>query len=352
MPPITTAPSGAPRYSPFVARLLGKAPAGRSLSEERRESRTTISITEAVSQNGPLKVDRDRCIIFDVKILGRDSQNGREYTRDCCESALPLYRNARVNVDHPTDPATGKPMPARSRSAYDRLGKIVDPYIGADGIYAKELRLLPSHPMTPRVLDAAELMPEAFCLSHNAVGEPTARRNGKQIIESLSKVRSVDVVADGGTTNSLFESAQPAATDADEALWAGVMQSAEAILDDESLTVEDKLTKLKKLLKLHEEMSDTTPPADPADRAATVEKMQGPLPAAGDAAESFQERTHQFVRRLKSRTAGPRRTPPASGRGNLTEARSGSYAAPSSTAELARRLFRPDRLTAVRPLRA
>lgn len=159
-----------------------------------------------LGSGGPARVDRARGIIFGVKILGRTSPNrhgtnateGTEYTAEAIRKAAPLYEGAKVNLDHPP-----KDRPGRDRSAADRLGKIVNVEVRADGLYG-DLHCLKSHPMANRVLEAAVSMPDTFALSHNAYGRGEVV-NGKYIVTEIPEVRSVDLVADGGTNTSLFE---------------------------------------------------------------------------------------------------------------------------------------------------
>jgi hypothetical protein len=162
------------------------------------------------------RVDRAKCIIYGVKVLGRKSPNkhglaeatqGTEYTTEAMEAALHRYEGAKVNIDHPP-----RERPGKERSALDRSGKLLNARVTPEGIRA-DLKLIPSHPMTPRLLDAAEDpdLNDCFGLSHNAWGRGDVR-NGRYVITEIPEVRSVDVVADAGTVTSLFESRNMAQT--------------------------------------------------------------------------------------------------------------------------------------------
>lgn len=161
----------------------------------------------SVSGNSTLRADRAAGIIYGVKVLGKSSPNthgvagveGTDYTPGAMAQARPLYEGLKVNIDHPP-----REKPGKDRSAYDRLGKICNTRI-EDGEIFGDLHLLKSHPMAERVMEAAEKMPDAFGLSHNAYGKGSVI--GKRyVISSIPEVRSVDVVADAGTTRGLFES--------------------------------------------------------------------------------------------------------------------------------------------------
>lgn len=155
----------------------------------------------------PLRVDRDRGIIFGVKILGKSSPNrhgmqgatGTDYTASAISQSRKLYEGLKVNADHPDRDAPGK-----DRSVRDRLGKIINTRIVGGELFG-DLQLLSTHPMAETLFEAAEKMPDAFGLSHNAYGRGEIE-NGRYVIHEIVSVRSVDVVADAGTTRSLFES--------------------------------------------------------------------------------------------------------------------------------------------------
>ena len=155
----------------------------------------------------PLRVDRDKGIIHGVKVVGLQSPNthgvdgaeGTVYSRKALEEAARLYEGAPVNIDHPD-----RSKPKSDRSSNDRFGRLQGVELRPDGLYA-DLHYLKSHPMAERVTEAAERMPDLFALSHNAYGRGEVRE-GRYVVSEIPEVRSVDLVADGGTNKSLFES--------------------------------------------------------------------------------------------------------------------------------------------------
>jgi hypothetical protein len=156
------------------------------------------------------RVDRVNCIVYGVKVVHRKSVNthnvpgakSSEYTREALANAISLYEGLKVNVDHPP-----KDRPGKERSAYDRIGKLKGVHIGGDGDLYGNLHLVRSHKMTASVMDSAETadLNDLFALSHNAVGKGKVI-NGVYTISEIPEVRSVDLVADGGTNVSLYES--------------------------------------------------------------------------------------------------------------------------------------------------
>jgi len=148
-----------------------------------------------------LRVDRKAGIIYGVKVLGLVSENGRRYTPSAVKAAARLYEGVRVNVDHPEKDAS------QPRSAYDRLGKLINiRYVEGEGLYG-DLEILMTHPMAKRICEAAERMPDAFGMSHNAQGEGDEDKDGTFVVNKIAEVRHVDLVADPATTKSLSESA-------------------------------------------------------------------------------------------------------------------------------------------------
>ena len=147
---------------------------------------------------GSTRVDREQGIVRGVKLVGLTSKNHRRYTPEALQKAKPLYIGAPLNVDHP-DKATD------SRSAHDRIGKILAVELHDDGLYG-DIQLLKTHPLYERVMEAAERMEDAYAFSHNADGNGHTEDDGTFVCTAVVEVRSVDLVADGATNRSLFES--------------------------------------------------------------------------------------------------------------------------------------------------
>ena len=146
-----------------------------------------------------LKIDKEKGVIHDVKILGMKSSNNREYPLSTLRDAVPLYENARVNLDHPEGD------PRKPRSYQDRLGVIRDvKLMDGDGLYAN-FHFNPMHPLAEQLIWDAEHFPGNVGFSHN-VEALTSRNNERVVVDKIIAVRSVDLVADPATTSGLFES--------------------------------------------------------------------------------------------------------------------------------------------------
>jgi hypothetical protein len=158
--------------------------------------RTTNLREDVTYSRSPRKVDRDKGVIYGVKVLGWESKNGRRYLPEDVRRKVHLYDGVPVNIDHPL-------RPGETRDSDARFGRLVKPRYESDGLNA-DLEFLKCHPMAPRICEAAARMPEVFGLSHNADGE-TRLEAGVTVVTSIEEVRSVDVVTQPATTDGLFE---------------------------------------------------------------------------------------------------------------------------------------------------
>ena len=126
--------------------------------------KTRRIFVEQASMTGASRVDRAAGVIFGVRVLGRKSDNGREYLPEAIARALPLYEGASVRVNHPK-------RPDDQRDTEDVLGWLVNVRQSPDGGAVADLHLLTEHSLAARVMEAAERNPRLFGLSHNAQGD-------------------------------------------------------------------------------------------------------------------------------------------------------------------------------------
>lgn len=166
------------------------------MSDRRRH----VWITER-SDLRESRVDRERCVIRDVKILGMTSKNGRRYTREAIRQAAQLYEGRKVKANHPEKPNA-------IRSVDDTLGWFEGIYEAEDGLYAREFHYLQSHPMSARIVEAADRNPDLFGFSHNIQGDTRDEPDGTETVLRITEVRSVDLVDEPATTGGLFEGAR------------------------------------------------------------------------------------------------------------------------------------------------
>lgn len=161
-------------------------------------TKSTERLQEFTASTGqPLRVDRDKGIIYGVKVLGHKSSNGRTYLPEAVSSAAKLYEGAKVNVNH----VRGSTGP---RDYQDRIGVIRGVRSEHDGLRG-DLHYNPKHVLAEQLAWDAEHAPENVGLSHNVEGR-TSRKSGHTLVEEIVHVHSVDLVADPATNKGLFES--------------------------------------------------------------------------------------------------------------------------------------------------
>jgi hypothetical protein len=163
------------------------------------KSRQRVELCESTFSPAA-KIDREAGVIRGVRVLGKHSRNrGREYSDGAMAAALSLYEGVEVNIDHPS-----KKDVNGNRPFSDGFGVLKNVSKDSEGVLA-DLHYLKSHPLAESVLERAERFPERFGLSHVAFGDEV-KRGGRQIVESIAEVKSVDLVRNPATTNGLFES--------------------------------------------------------------------------------------------------------------------------------------------------
>jgi hypothetical protein len=310
-----------------------------------------------------LSFDAENGVIKGVRILGRQSLNGREYTPEAITKAIGLYEGRPVNLDHPD-----RSRPTSERSVKDRFGWLVNVHQANDGLEG-DLHYLKSHPQSAQIVEAAQRNPAMIGLSHNADGR-TTRRNGKTLVEEIIGVRSVDLVADPATTKSLFESMEqnmpdmlppdvPAPEPAAPNMTDVILSKVREILDGEG----DSATKaksigtfVKEILKVEEKM-DAKPEEKPAEgdkpedkptaesvdqlkatvgayrllEAANVEALEVRVKAVAASPEADRQ---ALIESWPKRTAGEK----ARSTGPITESTTGDWKPPANAKEVAARL--------------
>jgi len=151
------------------------------------------------SRGVSMGVDAAAGVIRGVKILGLHSRNGRTYLPEALARAAKLYEHAKVNVNHPQG------NPAGPRDYRDRIGAIRNVVVRAgEGLFG-DLHFNPKHALAEQLAWDAEHAPQNVGFSHNVQAQ-TSRRGGQLVVEEITRVQGVDLVADPATTRGLFES--------------------------------------------------------------------------------------------------------------------------------------------------
>lgn len=229
-----------------------------------------LSVQATIVESLPsgVQVDRATGVIKNVKFVGLNSANGRTYAEAGLRKAVGLYEGARLNVDHKVDPKSG-------RTVSDRIGSARNlRFVEGQGIFG-DAHLNPAHSQFSQIAweaeEAAAGRSSGIGFSH--VAECTLRPGpGPQVVESIVRVRSVDIVADPATTKSLFESTEPNR------------------MDLSTLTIEqlrtgrpDLVTDIEKPLKesISAEQGKVKAFEDKEKRSKLEESVRGELKAAG-----------------------------------------------------------------------
>lgn len=216
-------------------------------AKSKRPARTSCELQERMDLHQST-VDRETCVIRNVKILGKSSLNkhgmtnvtGTDYLPSVHAKAKQFYEGVEVNIGHPP-----RNSPDAERSPSDRNGVLFNVKENAGETYG-DLQLIPSHPMTKTLLDCAEnpRLHGQFALSHNAKGYGEVR-NGRYQITDLELVRSVDVVTRGGCNRTLFENLE---TQKMTTPFKTVLESAEAAAKERFTPLLDMFEDLGEIL--------------------------------------------------------------------------------------------------------
>ncbi|MGQ0637314.1 MAG: hypothetical protein ACT4QC_22125 [Planctomycetaceae bacterium] len=277
----------------------------------------TVPLFEIAYTEAP-QVDREAGVIRGVRILGRASRNGREYSDSALAQAARLYEGLGVNLNH-----RGREQRAGERAVEDGLGWLQEIEVRADGVYG-DLHYFRTHPQAGLLVEAAERNPRRFGLSHHAEGR-VEKREGKWVVESIASVKSVDVVQNPATNRGLFEEADDSANltardvlrtapellaalaedvvlapsaegrisapdDPDDLLATAVRSLAVNLLENEQLSLLDRLRHAHRVLNAHHELG--------AGRRSAVPEAGG-LSQPPDPAEPANPIVAQLLERLE-----------------------------------------------------
>ena len=264
----------------------------------------TVTLLERASL-GASNVDEKSGVISNVKILGIVSLNNRQYLPEALRSAKHLYEGIGVFIDH-----HGRSNTSGDRSYRDKIGTLRNVRF-VENELRSNLHINLEHAAAKQLLWDARNNPVAVGLSHNAEGR-IVKRGGKNIVEEITRVRSVDLVTNPATTSGLFES---------EATMYSMSTSefAAALIEQDGLPVADvppidnqaddldgdrELLSLQKAILTAVESAKSA--ADLTERLRSILDARGP--SAGGAAESCLPRdAAEFASQLTEGESGYRR---------------------------------------------
>jgi hypothetical protein len=204
----------------------------------------TELLQEYVDSRGiALRVDRAAGVLRGVKLIGMESLNGRRYRPAALSAAVGMYEGAKVNVNHP------KEGPLAPRDYRDRLGVIRQVEFRPDEGLFGNLHFNPKHALAEQLAWDAENNPRNVGFSHNVFAR-LSREGEQTVVEAITHVQSVDLVADPAATEGLFEHEAPPSEAADQASAAEAAQLRTALAEATAREQE-----LRRQLAIHEALS-------------------------------------------------------------------------------------------------
>ncbi len=157
----------------------------------------------------PLKIDREKCVVYGVKVLGERSSNpppnNNVYPPETRRQSAPIMEGARAFVGHGDVASRSKGIP---RNYADSIGVHRNIREEVGGLRS-DFHYNPKHPLAEQFLYDAEHCPEnvGFSIFAKAGGKRRGP-NGEQVVESIifdRRAHSIDLVCSGATTNTLSE---------------------------------------------------------------------------------------------------------------------------------------------------
>lgn len=136
-------------------------------------------------------------VIKDVLLCGPASLNGRDYPASAFPAGKKLYEGKPVFLDHGNE--------SKDRGYREKIGWIENERRRGDGMPIGDIAVKPTHREAESVLWDAEHKPDFAGMSHVAECERIYVR-GREKIESVVNVESVDIVVSPATTKGFFES--------------------------------------------------------------------------------------------------------------------------------------------------
>jgi hypothetical protein len=286
----------------------------------------------ADSRGVAVRVDRAGGVLRGVKLIGMESLNGRRYRAEALAAAVGLYEGAKVNVNHPKD------GPLAPRDYRDRLGVIRQvEFRPGEGLFGN-LHFNPKHAIAEQLAWDAENNPRNVGFSHNVLARLT--RDGEQtVVEAITHVQSVDVVADPAATQGLFEQEQAGGNEA-----AGAFDAVAEVgrLQTELQEAQVRETRLRRELRIREllDVHGASLATGVTVRAALGEAFyETLLAAADDRVEALVAERAEAVRAAAEAKSAAAAAPGRRPRSSEPMAEFRREAAPRSSAEFARSLL-------------
>ena len=132
-----------------------------------------------------------------IAVCGRSSLNGRDYPDDVRDRDKAVYENAQVYIDHMVGERKVREWFGELQNVRTRVS---DRKTIADHHYPKQSNF------TLEYEERAEKFPRSLGFSHVAVCEMGRGKGGREVVEGIKRVESVDLVARPATNTGIHES--------------------------------------------------------------------------------------------------------------------------------------------------
>jgi hypothetical protein len=135
-----------------------------------------------------------------VVLCGLESANGRVYPAPVLKAALAKYENKPVFIDH----GRGE------RGVREWFGEVRNVTLRPDGRPQGDIHYPAGHSFAAEFRDRAKNFPRSLGMSHVALAKTRRGDDGREVVESIEEIESVDLVASPATNpNGLHESRGP-----------------------------------------------------------------------------------------------------------------------------------------------
>jgi hypothetical protein len=141
---------------------------------------------------------RVRYVLRNVSMLSEQSKNGRTYSGQVQEEAVPIFEGIKAYADHPTKANENEPR--RIKETIGRYKNVR--FVGAVKMTYGDLFLARTKLVNDYIIPIAESDPSLIGSSINAFG----RMDSKGNVEKITRAQSVDLVTEPATTKGLYES--------------------------------------------------------------------------------------------------------------------------------------------------
>ncbi|MBE3088377.1 MAG: hypothetical protein IMZ71_04615, partial [Chloroflexi bacterium] len=193
-----------------LERLLKQYKIGAAAETAEARGDDETSLVELNEQNVAMpfagsKIDKEHNVVRSVVLLGEQSEShNRYYSKKALKDFSVLLEGSRVYADHEMD-ESARAKRGGVRSVKDLIGMTKDVvFHESESKVRGDFHYLANH--KPWIEALVESMSDKVAFSIHGFGMQSSDAQGKNRVENGKSVRSVDLVTEGATTKTLFES--------------------------------------------------------------------------------------------------------------------------------------------------